>query len=338
MKLRYIIIGLFLFTGNTLMGQNTFPNPGNVGIGTLNPTVWFGGIVQQIEGRRAVLRLAPSLSGDIGTILFKGAYSDGVNGSDDEFHLNYLSDPVNPLINIGAYKNGAKTVLTLMGTGNVGIGTAAPSERLVVNGNIKVILDQANFPEKNVMGIVSLGYSGITGAKNWTLRGVYQHGFGVGNNADGGDLDLIKSLDGNTVLATKTDGTALGNVGIGTTKPTDMLTVAGKIGAREIKVTTNAGADFVFEPTYKLPDLTELEKFVKTNKHLPEIPTAREMVENGVNLGELNIKLLQKVEELTLHLIEKDKQLNTQSGQVAKLEVKLDQQDKILQEILKKLK
>ncbi|MDQ0638307.1 hypothetical protein QF042_001872 [Pedobacter sp. W3I1] len=131
---------------------------------------------------------------------------------------------------------------------------------------------------------------------------------------------------------------ANGNVGIGTTNPQDKLTVAGNIGAREIKVSTHAGADFVFEPTFKLPDLSDLEKFVKTNKHLPEIPTAKQMVENGVNLGELNIKLLQKVEELTLHLIEKDKQLNVQGRQVTKLETKLAQQDKVLQEILKKLK
>jgi hypothetical protein len=79
--------------------------------------------------------------------------------------------------------------------------------------------------------------------------------------------------------------TADGYLGVGTTTPTDMLTVAGKIGAREIKVTTNAGADFVFEPDYKLPALAELEKYVKANKHLPEIPTAAQMVKEGVNLG-----------------------------------------------------
>ncbi|MGQ7855249.1 hypothetical protein ACUN24_13525 [Pedobacter sp. WC2501] len=129
-----------------------------------------------------------------------------------------------------------------------------------------------------------------------------------------------------------------GNVGIGTTNPSDMLTVAGKIGAREIKVSTNAGADFVFEPDYRLPALAALEKFVKTNKHLPEIPTAKEMVENGVNLGELNIKLLQKVEELTLHLIEKDKQLNNQNTKVNDLESRLARQEKMLSEMLKKMK
>lgn len=116
---------------------------------------------------------------------------------------------------------------------------------------------------------------------------------------------------------------ANGNVGIGTTNPTDMLTVAGKIGAREIKVSTNAGADFVFEADYQLPALTDLENFVKTNKHLPDIPTAKQMVENGVNLGELNIKLMQKVEELTLHLIEKEKQLEMQAKKLSGVEERL---------------
>jgi hypothetical protein len=75
----------------------------------------------------------------------------------------------------------------------------------------------------------------------------------------------------------------------------------------------------VFEAAYKLPELAELEKFVKTNRHLPEIPTAKQMVENGVNLGELNIKLLQKVEELTLHLIELSKKVEAQDAYIKTL-------------------
>ncbi|WP_052266456.1 hypothetical protein [Pedobacter kyungheensis] len=124
------------------------------------------------------------------------------------------------------------------------------------------------------------------------------------------ELYVGNLMDAQNGAAIAIKALANGNVGIGTANPQDKLTVAGKIGAREIKVTTNAGADFVFEPGYKLPALAELEQYVKTNKHLPEIPTAQQMVKEGVNLGELNIKLLQKVEELTLHLIEKDKQIN----------------------------
>ena len=79
----------------------------------------------------------------------------------------------------------------------------------------------------------------------------------------------------------------------------------------------------MFEPGYKLPELAELEKFVKTNKHLPEIPSAKYMIENGVSLGELNIKLLQKVEELTLHLIEKDKTIEGMLKRIDEIEKKV---------------
>ncbi|MCT4647725.1 MAG: hypothetical protein N4A74_22240 [Carboxylicivirga sp.] len=79
--------------------------------------------------------------------------------------------------------------------------------------------------------------------------------------------------------------------------------IDGKLEAKEIKVTTAPGADFVFEENYHLKDLSEVEAFIKTNKHLPEIPTAAEMEESGVNLAEMNKLLLMKVEELTLYAI-----------------------------------
>jgi hypothetical protein len=88
------------------------------------------------------------------------------------------------------------------------------------------MIDSTSNPSpKNVVQIVDLGLSGITGAANWALRGTYQYEIGVSYNANGGDLDLIKSLNGNTILGTKTDGTALGNVGIGTTAPATKLEV-----------------------------------------------------------------------------------------------------------------
>jgi len=104
-------------------------------------------------------------------------------------------------------------------TNSIGIGTTTPDEKLVVNGNIKSVLESTYNPTKNVVTIKQLGLSGATGAMNWTLRGVYQYPNGVLSNADGGDLDIIKSWNGNTILGTKTDGTPLGNVGIGTQTP-----------------------------------------------------------------------------------------------------------------------
>jgi len=102
-----------------------------------------------------------------------------------------------------------------------------------------------------------------------------------------------------------------GNVGIGVTNPTYKLTVEGTIGARKIKVTQQANwADFVFEPNYKLPSLQEVESYIKANGHLQDIPTAAEVQKDGVDLADMNKKLLQKVEELTLYIIELKKEVD----------------------------
>jgi hypothetical protein len=100
-----------------------------------------------------------------------------------------------------------------------------------------------------------------------------------------------------------------GKVGIGTSTPTELLEVAGTIRAREVKVEVNAGADHVFKPDYNLLKLEEVEAFVKENKHLPEIPSEKEMQEKGLSVNEFQIKLLQKIEELTLYTIEQNKRI-----------------------------
>lgn len=100
-----------------------------------------------------------------------------------------------------------------------------------------------------------------------------------------------------------------GNVGIGTTHPNAKLTVAGNIHSREVKVSVDAGADFVFEENYPLTSLNSLEHYISKNKHLPQIASAKDMQRDGINLSEMNIQLLKKVEELTLHLINQDKKI-----------------------------
>jgi hypothetical protein len=116
-----------------------------------------------------------------------------------------------------------------------------------------------------------------------------------------------------------------GNVGIGTTTiPSGYkLAVNGKIIATEIQVETG-WADFVFEPTYNLMPLNELNTYIQENKHLPEIPTTAEVQENGISVGEMNAKLLQKIEELTLYVIElkeeNEAQNNTNSELLRRVE------------------
>ncbi|MXV50369.1 hypothetical protein GS399_05240 [Pedobacter sp. HMF7647] len=105
-----------------------------------------------------------------------------------------------------------------------------------------------------------------------------------------------------------------GNVGIGTTMPDAKLTVLGDIHAKEVKVNLNVpGPDYVFEKDYPLPDLNEVKEFIAENQHLPDIPSAAEMEKYGLKLGELNMKLLKKIEELTLYVIDLKKESERQN-------------------------
>ncbi len=113
------------------------------------------------------------------------------------------------------------------------------------------------------------------------------------------------------------------SIGIGTsTTGSHKLAVEGSIGAREVLIDTDSWPDFVFEAAYDLRDLEEVETFIQQHNHLPEIPSEEEVIKNGVNLGEIDAKLLMKIEELTLYLIEQNKRikaLETKNEELMKL-------------------
>ena len=123
---------------------------------------------------------------------------------------------------------------------------------------------------------------------------------------------------------------ASGNVGIGTTNPTYPLCVNGTIRAKEIIVDTG-WSDFVFENNYKLPALEEVETFISENKHLPGIPTEAEVKKKGVSVGKISSKLLQKIEELTLYMIDLKKEV---AGLKKENESLRSQQTTIQQELI----
>lgn len=110
-----------------------------------------------------------------------------------------------------------------------------------------------------------------------------------------------------------------GNVGIGTKTPDSKLTVNGKIHTKEVKVDLNGWSDFVFEESYNLPTLEEVEKHIKEKGHLKDIPSAKEVEKDGIYLGEMDSKLLQKIEELTLYVIQQQKEMERLKRDNAKL-------------------
>ena len=181
-------------------------------------------------------------------------------------------------------------------TGDVGIGTTSPLARLSVvhgTGYGKVANFSSALGDEQVgIGTESNGFSWIGTTSN--------HNFQIHANSEAKV----------TVLAN-------GNVGIGTTTPNDYrLAVNGKIRAQEIKVENTNWPDYVFSKCYPLPTLQETEKHLKENGHLLGVPSAEEVKANGIDLGEMNAKLLLKIEELTLYLIEQNKMIKRQQQEI----------------------
>ncbi|MDN5213275.1 hypothetical protein QQ020_14495 [Fulvivirgaceae bacterium BMA12] len=132
----------------------------------------------------------------------------------------------------------------------------------------------------------------------------------------GGDFCINKENGGDIVL----NGA---NVGIGTYSPKSKLAVEGQIRATEVKVLADISVpDYVFEPDYELRTLKETKEYIEENKHLPEIPSAREIGENGIDIGDMNMRLLKKIEELTLYQIELLERLEKAEQEISQLKNK----------------
>ncbi len=123
-----------------------------------------------------------------------------------------------------------------------------------------------------------------------------------------------------------------GKIGIGTTAPDELLTVKGKIHTQEVLVDLDGAVapDYVFEnyfngfsemmPQYELITLEELEDFLKKNNHLPNVPSAEKMQEEGISLKEMNLLLLQKIEELTLYTLQQQQEIDMLKKTVAQIQ------------------
>lgn len=161
---------------------------------------------------------------------------------------------------------------------------------------------------------------------------VRSFGFGVyGSGTEARRLYITYKNDNEDLYLSKNGIHMLPNgfVGIGTTSPQARLTVNGNVLAKEVKIKTDISVpDYVFDPDYELTSLSEIEAYVKVHRHLPEVPSAADIEKDGLDLAEMNLLLLKKVEELTLHLIEREKE----NKQLQKEMTDVRQRIKVLEE------
>lgn len=225
--------------------------------------------------------------------------------------------------------------------GNLGIGFTTPTEKLVVQGNAVFRGDSTGAKFSNDT------YGG--GRVYLAMDGTASNGIGAGGdyllverytNSDAfirnsGSLALVTTGAKDITLTANGNSTTFksnGQIDIGTTTiPTDYkMAIAGNVIAEKVKVKKQSSGwpDYVFSPEYKLTSLEEVEQFTKKNSHLPEIPSAKEIEKEGQDLGDMNRLLLKKVEELTLYMIEQNKNMIQQSNEIKALKLKVDQLEK----------
>ncbi len=285
-------------------GGNILLTGGNVGIGTTSPETelhlvgQFRGI-QNNSGNIIGLYLSNdnTTNNNSNSIYFgsKDTSGDRDNGAIIKtIFSNHSSTGVtgNLVFETANNADNPSERLRITGTGNIGIGTSSPAAKLQ-------IINQAQSSSGNtlVLGSTSNGSANLRLGYSTDYSWIQSHG---------SKPLRINELGNNTILNLNS-----GNVGIGTTSiGSHKLAVEGSIGAREIKVEASGWSDFVFENDYDLRTLEEVEEHINENGHLPEIPSEAEVTENGINLGEMDAKLLQKIEELTLYMIDMNKRMN----------------------------
>ncbi len=290
-----------LLTSTSNAQSNTFPSTGDVGIGTTDP--------------KAKLHVN-------GLILFKDSRDDARYGVGRFDYSTYavtglFGNRIYPsaAVALGFYEgNTPHPALVARPSGNIGIGTSSPSSKFEVEGQadgnrLLYINETDGSPVGQVAKIFR--YNNIAGGGDHTnaLFTLSDHSTNVPLHVENHTGSPLFTVFGS------------GKVGIGTTSPSHPLSVNGTIQAKEVIVETG-WADFVFEDTYRLRSLEEVEDHIEEHGHLPDVPSATVVESEGLSVGEAQRIMMQKIEELTLYVIEQDKKIEEQRLRILELESK----------------
>ncbi len=311
-----------MFFSATIFAQSTSPLPtGNVGIGTTSPSSRLQIVNHYASTPIPALGITSPSSGS-------GSIGD---------YISISRDPIGPPFNLPA-----SYYMVVKIDGKVGIGTASPSSSLEVSGETKtttlnvtsnatVFGNLVTYSSGNFIGALLTNNSVRTNNKDVYLRSGsdVNHGLGFYDNAGQAKVFAYTSINGPVLygfaggaLATKAGGdkvvlrwnndgqVAIGNVATPNSNLYSLYVEKGILSERfkcAVK-TTSDWSDYVFDKKYKLMPLNEVERFVTENKHLPNVPSAEEVVKSGIDMAKMDAKLLEKIEELTLYLIELKKE------------------------------
>ncbi|HPR30857.1 MAG TPA: hypothetical protein PLK12_02125 [Prolixibacteraceae bacterium] len=212
--------------------------------------------------------------------------------------------------------------------GNVGIGTDSPNRELTVYGANKSITKASGgrvgdglyaslHLEHTTTGDLFNASLRATSGQHEMIQSVYSSSLAAwleycyvnlatANYEMRSGIADASFLNSGDIIFNNGGGVVIGNTSV---PSGSKLAVDGKISSTEVEVTLDAWSDYVFDEDYTLRPLSEVEKFVKENKHLPGIPSEKEIIENGLSLGEMNKLLMEKIEELTLYIIDLKKEV-----------------------------